>query len=341
MSVETWLREGKRGPVLRSVREVVRGPSHAVFIDMVYRALLWREPDESGLRNFVRELRRGQRSRFDVLRQVARSPEAAKHMMFGPGYREYVQSFTVNGMNVGPGVRPVVFLHPMKCGGTALAQGLSRLADPWPRILDVWVDHLVCFPRPMLSQLKLLTGHLPYGVVEVLPDDVATCTVIREPVSRALSHFSHLRTHGGQSGLTIEEFVHAEKWRLAWVNYQARQLAVDVPVGDAWRGTWNSVLQALIDEPAPMPDEELRSRAFERLEAIEIVGVSDDLDAVVRTVAGLWKKDEPPPLERENTSLAPVRRSDVPPALIDELVAGTQIDAEIYERAQERAKQLA
>lgn len=332
-------REGRVGNALRAAKELLRSPSHSAFVDAAYRALLWREPDDLGRRGCVGDLRRGRRSRFKVLRDISQSPEAAKHMMFGPGFREHVQAFTVNGTNVGVDVPPILFLHPMKCGGTALAQGLSKLADPWPRILDVWVDQLVCFPRPMLARVKLLTGHLPYGAVEVLPPNTKTLTVVREPVSRTLSHFTHLRTHGGQVDLTLETFVRDEAWRRHWVDYQARQLAAEVPVGAAWQGEWSVRLQDAIDGCAP-PFDELRQRALDRLAAVDIVGVNDDLHAVVRAVAAVWGKPPPPAVERENTSLAPLRRSDVEPDLIAEIEADTRADADLYAAARARAAEL-
>lgn len=332
-------REGRIGNALRAAKELVRAPSHSAFVDAAYRALLWREMDEVGRRSYVGDLWRGRRSRFKVLRDLSQSPEAAKHMMFGPGFREHAQSFTVNGINVGAEVPPILFLHPMKCGGTALAQGLSKLADPWPRILDVWVDHLVCFPRPMLARAKLVTGHLPYEALDVLPSNTMTLTVVREPVSRTLSHFSHLRTHGGEADLTFEAFVRDEPWRRHWVDYQARQLASDVPVGAAWRGEWSTRLQDSIDVFAP-PFDELRQRALARLAAVDIVGVNDDLHAVVRAVAAVWGKPPPPALERENTSLAPLRRADVDADLIADIEAGTRADAELYAAAKERAAEL-
>lgn len=332
-------REGRTGSTLRAARELVRSPSHSAFVDAAYRALLWREMDEVGRRSYVGDLWRGRRSRFKVLRDLSQSAEAAKHMMFGPGFREHVRSFTVNGTNVGAEVPPILFLHPMKCGGTALAQALSKLADPWPRILDVWVDQLVCFPRPMLARVKLLTGHLPYDALDVLPSNTLALTVVREPVTRTLSHFTHLRTHGGETGLTLQAFVRDEAWQRHWVDYQARQLAAEVPVGAAWQGDWSTRLQDLVDDCAP-PFDELRWRALARLDAVDIVGVNDDLPAVVRAVAARWGKPPPPALERENTSLAPLRRADVGADLIADIEAGTRADAELYVAARERAAGL-
>lgn len=322
----------------RAVGERLLGPSHKWFVGNAFRAVLFRAPDEEGLRHYVGHLRSGRMSRFEVLRNIVSSQEAAKHVLFGPGIRDHVVSFT--GSARGVDAPAVLFLHPMKTGGTALSTALSRLADPWPRILDAWADQLVCFPRPMLEQAKLVTGHLPYGVLAVLPPGTVTVTIVRDPVKRTLSHFSHLRTHGQQHDLTIEQFVTDPAWRAVWEDFQARQLAIDVPAEDAWLGRVDGSLQEIVDAPNLLPFEELEARACARLEQIDIVGVSDDLDAVVRAVAERWGKPAPEPVPRANESRAPVRTDEVPEALILEIIAGTRADAALYARAKERADKL-
>jgi hypothetical protein len=226
----------------------------------------------------------------------------------------------------------------MKCGGTALTHGLSALAEPWPRLIEVWVDQLVCMPRPLLERTMLVTGHLPFPVIELLPPATVLLTVLREPISRTLSHYAHLRTHGGRPDLTIDEFIGGDVWRPAWANYQARQLACDVPVGEAWLGRFpaGTTLQAMIDAPFGVDDVELVERATKRLAAIEVVGVADDLDAVLQQVAALWEKPAPTPLYRTNESLAPIRAADLSDSLVDEIRRGTAVDAQLYELARGR-----
>jgi hypothetical protein len=315
------------------VREQWRAPSHAQFVDDGYRALLEREPDGAGRHHYVRGLRTGGVTREQVLRHLGGSSEAAKAMLERPGMQDFVAHFASKAPEGVPGV---CFLHTMKCGGTALTHGLSELADPWPRLIEVWADQLVCMPRPLLERTMLVTGHLPYPVLDLLPESTVAVTVVREPVSRTLSHLSHLRTHGGRPDLTVEQFVRGDEWAWAWRNYQARQLASEVPVRDAWLGRVPAgSLQAMVDGPLPFPEHELCDRAQARLAGIGIVGVADDLDAVVRKVADLWGKP-PRALARENTSLAPLRDADVPAALLDEIRAGTAVDAALYEAAKQR-----
>ncbi|MCU1485010.1 MAG: hypothetical protein JWN67_1756 [Actinomycetia bacterium] len=332
-----WLRAGPWGRFLRAAREQWQAPSQGRFVDAGYRAILERDPDATGRAHYVRGLRTGSVTRESVLRHLDESAEAARVALERPGMQDHLRRFSEAADAVPAGLRPVCFLHTMKCGGTALTHGLTAMCDPWPRLIELWTDQLLCMPRPLLERTMLVTGHLPYPVVELLPANTALLTVVREPVSRTLSHLAHLRTHGERPDLTLDAFLHDEAWHPMWRNYQARQLACDVPVGEAWLGRLPAgTLQARIDGPITIGDDELVERATKRLATIDVVGVADDLDAVLRRVAELWQKPAPAPLDRANESLAPLRSSEVPAALLDEIRHHTEVDAHLYDLARQR-----
>jgi hypothetical protein len=312
---------------------------HRAFVASAYRALLGRQPDPEGQRHFVRQLLRAEAGMEDIMRTMAHSPEAARWTVLGPGIRDYVAEAVEARHAIDTDLRPLCFLHIMKSGGTSLTYSLSSLAEPWPRLLDVWVDQLVVVPRPMANSMMLVTGHLPYGTLALLSPETATCTVLRDPLDRTLSHYAHIRIHGGQPKLTLEEFVHDEQWRLQWVDYQARQLGVDVPIEDAWLGRPIGApsLQARFDADPGLTPEDLLSRASQRLEKIDIVGVSDDLDQVLRAVAALWRKPAPAPAPRMNPTASRRPAAEVPEHLRAAILAGTEVDRVLYEQARERA----
>jgi hypothetical protein len=335
-----WLRRDRTGRFFRASRERAFAMSHRAFVASAFRGLLDRDPDDDGMRHFARDLARGRTTREQVLGHIGHSGEGAASVLLGPGLRDHVAEVTALRAAVPDGTRPLCFLHPMKCGGTALTVGLSLLADPWPKLLDVWVDQLVCMPQPILANAMLVTGHLPYSALTLMPAETAVCTVAREPVDRTLSHFAHVRTHGRQMGLSLEEFVTSERWRAVWVNYQARQLALDVPVEDAWHGRLKGTgaLQDQLDAAADVDDDELTERAVTRLRKIDVVGVADDLDAVAARVAETWGKPVPPPLPRSNESLVTVPNADVSARLRSVIEQGTVADAALYREALARSR---
>src|SRR5205085_2762349 len=105
----------------------------------------------------------------------------------------------------------------------------------------------------------------------LLAPETAACTILREPVARTLSHFAHVRVHGRERQLTLDEFVTAAEWRRQWENYQARQLVVDLPIDEAWIGALPNTLQSLLDTaPLPMGGDALLEAATARLESIDL-----------------------------------------------------------------------
>ena len=339
-----WLRSGTHGRLLRGSREFLRGLSHRAFVQAVYRALLGREPDREGLRHYVRALSTGRTTREQVLADISHSPEATGIAIQALGMRDLVTEFC-SARPADPALRPVLFLHLMKSGGRALASTLFGIVEPWPVLLDVWIDQLVCLPEPLRHQAMLVTGHLPYHARALLAPDVVACTVIREPVARTLSHLGHLRTHGGRKDLSLEAFVSSPQWRPHWENYQARQLAHDSPVDAARRGEFPRreptgemvTLQSLIDGAGFPPEDDLLAAALQRLEEIELVGVSDRLDDLAGRVAAVWGKSVAAPVARVNETHRPLRPDAVPRELLAAIEAGTEVDRRLYLRAVERS----
>ncbi len=324
------------------------------FVAAAFGAALKRPADAEALRVHVGLLRSG-RSREEVLTGIVDSTEAARHLVYSPGVRSLAQEFWERRRHAGPDVRPIYFLHIMKTGGTSVAQALAGIASAWPRLGDLLLDHLVCLPRPLVNQALLVSGHLPYEAVELLPPGGALCTIVRDPVDRTLSHHAHLNADlaaAGRPGVTIDEFLADGRWGPLWRDYQVRQLAGRLGAADAWTG-FSPVeraaprdlspsdraypLQSLFDS-APIDDAAaLAATALARLDTFELVGVTDDLDALVGRAAAFWRQPAPAPIGRLRASDGRLRREDVPAATVAAIRAGTPGDAALYERARELA----
>lgn len=335
--------------MLRGGRELLRSPSHRQFLRSAYRAVLNREPDPDGGRYYLDALRRGRLTREDVLRSISCSSEAARLALKSPGMREHLAAFAATRHRLDPDLRPLCFLHVMKTGGTALNTGLRAMTETWPRLLDIWPDQMLCFPRPILGRALLVSGHLPYGMQRLLGPDAAACTVIRDPLDRTLSHYVHERTHGRRFDLTLEEFVQSDEWRRRWVDFQARWLATDVPVEDIWSGRFPgaergapperfvNAIQDLQDASIALDSDDVAEVALARLDTIELVGVTEHLDWVLEDVAAFWDVPPPPPLERANERLVAFDDAQLTDDLRTEILAGTRADAALHARSEARA----
>jgi hypothetical protein len=109
------------------------------------------------------------------------------------------------------------FLHVMKTAGATLRQHIRanftheevypyRKHDP--KLLDAnyRIDYLTSLPPERLERIRVFTGHFPYAAVELLDVEVATITVLRDPVERTLSYLRHCRHyHSQHKGMALEE----------------------------------------------------------------------------------------------------------------------------------------
>jgi hypothetical protein len=115
--------------------------------------------------------------------------------------------------------RLLVFVHIPKTAGTTLRTVLG-MNEPGPRsralgnvfkggggISEELIQRLRRGRGPELAGVKLVRGHVPLGIRELLPkylpkERELTCfTFLREPADRTLSHFFAIRKLGGGHGL--------------------------------------------------------------------------------------------------------------------------------------------
>lgn len=245
----------------------------------------------------------------------------------------------------------LVFLHFMKVGGTSLSDELARWFGPEQARVHIFLDDIALMPPPVLANLRVIAGHIPYAGLALIPRPFHTLAVLREPVARTLSHFSTLRTdHPHYHDLTLDRFVFDEGFTWAG-NFQARFLAHDIDVANAWR-TYSpeerlvatggdrytaNPLQALFERAGTgQTDEELLAHASTNLDRIDFVGTTDDLDAAAGEVARLFGLP-PVTLGRLNQSAQRVERGDIEPRILRRIDERTAVDRELYDLAKKRA----
>lgn len=112
----------------------------------------------------------------------------------------------------------VIFLHIPKTAGTTLASSLQWNYPPHAtRHVDLFgkPEKIQEFSREDLSQVRLLHGHIAYGIHEYLPVPTRYVTVVREPVARVVSAYKfilNLERHGlheqvVKDQIGLEEFI--------------------------------------------------------------------------------------------------------------------------------------
>jgi hypothetical protein len=245
----------------------------------------------------------------------------------------------------------LVFLHIMKVGGSSLTDLVRRLVAPERVRMHVFLDDLVLLPRPLLAQMSLIGGHIPYEGLSLIPGPYSTMTVLRDPYTRTLSHFTHLRqvrpTH---RNLSLEQFVFDEQFASLSSNYQARQLVHEIDLGGAWVRYSPPLrcvqaggdphddhpLQSVFDSaPLELSDEQLADQAEKSLAAINYVGITERLDETAHAISRLFGARSRP-LPRLNTS-PPIDPSEIDARIRRRIDQQTEVDRYLYEIAAARA----
>lgn len=359
-------RPGPRGliaksPLLRklvwpsAVQALRRRRDGAIALNAIFRSLLGRDPDEAEQAQLLDRAKHG--LDFDALvDELLSGSEGLERIRrrWSALVRGELERHLHPGTADSPAPGPrVVFLHIMKVGGTSLSEMLSTWVDPARSMVAVPLDDIVVMPKPQLAGLSLITGHIPFETLALIPGGFSTVCALRDPFERTISHYQELRRTGNSHGdLSLDQFLSDEAYSVPSGNYQARQLAHTIGLGGAWleyspmvryveaggSPTYPYPLQALFDStPLTLDDNDLFASALRNLTTIDFVSVTEGLDDLARRLAAFFDLTSPR-LPRRNVS-APFDRSSLTTALRRRVDARTAVDRELYERATWMSKQ--
>ncbi len=221
------------------------------------------------------------------------------------------------------------FLRFQKTGGTTLAQRLRTDFGPsavYPVPEDnghaeavFWVDLLMQRFEERRDELRVIAGHFPLCVTELLGVPVRTFTVLRDPVERTLSLLRSREQRGAPRfrGLDLEAIYEDPELHDIIHNHMVKMLSLNV------------------DEMAPMPltqplvfdDDRLRV-ALERLENLDVVGVQEHYDRFYRALETTFGWDLGAPRFANRTEQRPVST-----ALRRRIAADNALDMALYDHA--------
>jgi hypothetical protein len=166
----------------------------------------------------------------------------------------------------------IVFLHLPKAAGSTLGGVLARQYEPGAvHAIEepVWenLDRFKALPESRRHAVRLLMGHMPFGLHEWLRPPVRYVTMLREPLGRVASHFhyvlerpSHELFERLRPGMTVGDYVR-ERTSLELDNGQVRLLSADPFV-----------------EFGAVTREHLETAKRNLREHFEVVGVSERFD---------------------------------------------------------------
>jgi len=212
------------------------------------------------------------------------------------------------------------FVHLMKTGGTSLFFMLQRqfprtdIFPPRENADALSIDTsaaMVEIGNPD-SPYRLVAGHYPLSCIDNAPGEWKTFTLLRHPVSRALSALRRQRDRAANA--TAESIYDDPVRHQLWFdNYMVKALGATPE--DLQRGLFPCERRHL-------------DRALAALERIDVIGVSEDFRPFVSRLEAGFGWDLGNPLEVNRTAA-----HDIPEALVERVRGDNQLDLELYARA--------
>jgi len=225
--------------------------------------------------------------------------------------------------------RRIFFIHVMKtAGGTLLQQIIVNYErdEIYPRpandddILRANYDisYLLSLPLERRNRIRIFTGHFPYATVELLGIEVATITILRDPVARTISYLRHCKKrHAQHRQLRLEEIYEDPMFFPFFIhNHQAKQFALTAADRPE---SYMDVLEV---------DESRLELAKANLEKIDVIGLQESYDELLAELAWRfgWNRT---PAEDRNVG----RRGKVSRSFKERIAEDNAMDMEFYEHA--------
>jgi hypothetical protein len=226
--------------------------------------------------------------------------------------------------------RRFFFVHVQKTAGTALLRRMKHAFGTTPIYPDdsdgplpeaVLVhEHLAERFAARGDEIRVVTGHFPLAVAELLGADFTTLTVLREPVERTLSYLRHHRVLLKEDRDVPLEEIYEDPFRFQGLvhNHMVKMFALTTETMTA--GTLT---------PVRFERHHL-VLAKERLATVDVVGVQERFEEFCAELERRFGWDLGPPLFANRTE--PVDVSDAFRARIAE---DNVLDTELYEFARD------
>jgi hypothetical protein len=233
------------------------------------------------------------------------------------------------------------YLHITKTAGSSLTSFLDSQFDRDEICPAHLLLGLFSIPKHELPRYKLFRGHLWYGLNSYVGTDLTYMTMLRDPIERVISWYSHVRCQPGayrhdrvlNENWTLLDFVTDEATNWDMINAQTLFLAVDLDYDRLARdpvGYGQAVVKAYARR---RNDRKLLDIAKARLEKFAFVGLTERMQDSLRLLChtfGFDPRFEEPRLNVSNNRPSVGELTVQTIAAIEEI---TELDRDLYDWA--------
>ena len=227
----------------------------------------------------------------------------------------------------------VIFLHLPKTAGTTLHRILDK-EYPGPATFTIGpdayadIDRFYELPAAELRYLRLLRGHMPFGLHRQLPQPARYFTMLRDPVERVISYYYFIRR-------TPEHYLYqtlqATGWDLAALLNSQLPVMMDNGQTRLLSGVWGDVAYG------KMSESHLTLAQRHLSEHFAVVGLQEQFDSslLLMQQAFGWRRIE---YEKHNVTRNRPLREELSAATLQAIRDANLIDIQLYEYARQMFK---
>jgi len=203
--------------------------------------------------------------------------------------------------------------------------------------------HLMGMGEAERSRIKLLHGHVPYGVHQFLDGKVQYIAVLRDPIDRVVSHYYYAMQ---KTGTYLYEKVADEGLAYDDYGYLEAFLGQDQAF---MLENFQTALLAGIDVPEPLDYEKViffrmptfadLERAKRHLDKCAVVGLSERMDETLLLMQQALGWAHFPYYENANVTARRPKLSEIPKHTLRVIERHNELDCELYEYAKKKFEQ--
>ncbi|MGF1535239.1 MAG: sulfotransferase family 2 domain-containing protein [Elainellaceae cyanobacterium] len=226
--------------------------------------------------------------------------------------------------------KTIIFLHIPKAAGTTMANILTDHygSEASYRTKKHAFKNIQTMPEAQRRQLRLIYGHMPFGIHQYLPQPSAYVTLLRHPIERVVSHYYFVLKSPSHPGYPVAQ--------------AARSVAEYVGCG-LQKQTNNVQTRHLSGVSGTVGFDECTSKHLQQAKhnldaAFVVAGTSEQFDATL-LLLGQRLGWSPSPYPRLNVNPQRPKREQLSPRAIALIERYNALDLELYHHVQARLQQ--